>query len=658
MAAAEQRLGTRVEALGDMLSVLSRLTSEAGGLLDSLGASLDSLGTLTAPIHSRATALTVAQRNIAATKGEVDALLEHLDTPRRVAAALQAGPASDLAAFLEGLEALERSVAFLQRHSRLAAVGAALGYAQAVFNRALETCHADFTATLADATRTCAPQPSWIVEHLGDTLDEASRAALTLELVPREVLPKLQRMAAVALDAGYDKPRQGYIAARGRFLAAALRTVGPEPPPAAALASLAPDALERAVAGWGRRMRALELLALSEHRLAASIWPEAVGGEVFAQILTSQLQQLAQAGRDFIEACRAPEKVFAVLELHTYLRSALPALEFVLAGSPNHAAATAAAAGQRLSSDDAAADGAGNAAPAPLSPLCKAALQQLASLLATAQRAAAALFGEYEDAVGRDASRILPPDGTVHPRTAQVLSYVKRLLSYEDASGVLFGSDSDGGWGVEAAASAQSALAAAVSRLLARLLENLEARARGYRGEPALGALFMMNNVHYAQRTVEGSRAERLLGREWVERHKDGVEEWGARYHDITWGPVLGLLQVEAPADVSRLKQHLKDTFASFNSALERIYATQSAWTIPDTALRDAVRRVIKTDVLGPYQDFLRKYADVQFTSTPAKYIRYAASDVAAIVDDDLFETKVVPTSKLDLKQQKLSAIV
>lgn len=59
---------------------------------------------------------------------------------------------------------------------------------------------------------------------------------------------------------------------------------------------------------------------------------------------------------------------------------------------------------------------------------------------------------------------------------------------------------------------------------------------------------------------------------------------------------------------MSRLKQHLKDTFSAFNSALERVYATQSAWTIPDTVLRDAVRRVIKTDVLGPYQDFLRRW--------------------------------------------------
>jgi exocyst complex protein 7 len=60
---------------------------------------------------------------------------------------------------------------------------------------------------------------------------------------------------------------------------------------------------------------------------------------------------------------------------------------------------------------------------------------------------------------------------------------------------------------------------------------------------------------------------------------------------------------------VSKLKQHLKDTFSSFNAAVERIYNTQSGWTIPDAALRDAVRRVIKSDVLPPYQDFLRRRA-------------------------------------------------
>lgn len=151
---------------------------------------------------------------------------------------------------------------------------------------------------------------------------------------------------------------------------------------------------------------------------------------------------------------------------------------------------------------------------------------------------------------------------------------------------------------------------------------------------------------------------------------------------------------------MAKLKQWLKDTFTSFNAAVERVYASQSAWVIPEPGLRAAVRRVIKADVVPPYQEFLRRwaglfvcggqgvvvfasrrvppcscramspaapippapssptqppyppsptpwrehrYADVQFTSTPAKYIKYAAPDIAAIVDDDLFEAKARP---------------
>lgn len=51
------------------------------------------------------------------------------------------------------------------------------------------------------------------------------------------------------------------------------------------------------------------------------------------------------------------------------------------------------------------------------------------------------------------------------------------------------------------------------------------------------------------------------------------------------------------------------------------------------------------------------RYADVQFTAHPAKYIKYAASDVASIIDDDLFETKAVSMSKLSLTKEKLGAI-
>lgn len=61
----------------------------------------------------------------------------------------------------------------------------------------------------------------------------------------------------------------------------------------------------------------------------------------------------------------------------------------------------------------------------------------------------------------------------------------------------------------------------------------------------ALAALFMMNNVHYMVKTVESSAELMLLGEEWLERHKDRVEEWGAAYQALSWGPLIEALTAD-----------------------------------------------------------------------------------------------------------------
>eukprot|EP00882_Tetradesmus_deserticola_P008006 GHRQ01008432.1.p1 GENE.GHRQ01008432.1~~GHRQ01008432.1.p1 ORF type:complete len:336 (+),score=196.17 GHRQ01008432.1:785-1792(+) len=309
-------------------------------------------------------------------------------------------------------------------------------------------------------------------------------------------------------------------------------------------------------------------------------------------------------------------------------------------------------------------------------------LGALQALLRATASAAAVLFAEYAEGVCRDGAKVLPMDGTVHPLTAQVLSYLKRLLGYDNAAQVMYGHISEqddnyigdvSAWaaaaggsgdqqhesssgGKDGSSAARRALSAGIARLLMQLQDNLEAKSRAYKNE-AIAALFMMNNVHYVQWSVESSAALGLLGVEWLERHKDMVEDWGARYHDITWMPIINMLKAEPPSDVSRLKVMLKETFAAFNASIDRIYTHQSGWTIPDHMLRAAVKRVIKDDLLETYQAFMRRYADVEFTSNPAKYIKYAVSDVASIIDDDLFETKAVSMSKLSLAREKLGAI-
>lgn len=46
----------------------------------------------------------------------------------------------------------------------------------------------------------------------------------------------------------------------------------------------------------------------------------------------------------------------------------------------------------------------------------------------------------------------------------------------------------------------------------------------------ALAALFLMNNVHYVVKAVESSEALSIVGQDWIERHKDLIEQYGEEY--------------------------------------------------------------------------------------------------------------------------------
>eukprot|EP00878_Enallax_costatus_P013220 GHUV01013820.1.p1 GENE.GHUV01013820.1~~GHUV01013820.1.p1 ORF type:complete len:538 (+),score=189.34 GHUV01013820.1:921-2534(+) len=525
----DPRQSRKAEFIQDRLQVLDRLTVESTDLLDVLGQTLHQLTALTAPIHSRATALTNAQQNIAVAKQAVDHLLEHLETSRRVQSVLEAGPGKDLDGFLDALSQLEHSNVFLQQHGSLAAVSQALAHSQQVFNRALEQCDADFRATLAASSRGHAPTTAWLRSNLDADLAVGSPAEATLDLIPSSVLPKLRRMVEIMLEAGYEIAQQGYIQLRDKVLHQALQELGIDshhPVAAAAVALMGSEVLEKHISGWTTELRAVTLLLVSEQQLAHSIWPSSVSQEVFARLASPHLVNVVQAGRTIVEATRMPDKVFSLLSMHKHLQASLPVLQDLLRGAQGNT--------DRLLGD-------------------------LSALLRLISNAAASLFGAYEEGVARDSNKVLPMDGTIHPLTAQVLSYMKRLLSYENAADVMYRSSSGSQVHSEqpdpqdifpgppmrttGSGEAKSALSAGVARLLMQLLDNLEVKSRAYKND-AIAALFLMNNVHYVQWSVENTPAAlKLLGEEWLERHKDAVEDWGAKYHDITWMPLVNMLK-------------------------------------------------------------------------------------------------------------------
>lgn len=125
---------------------------------------------------------------------------------------------------------------------------------------------------------------------------------------------------------------------------------------------------------------------------------------------------------------------------------------------------------------------------------------------------------------------------------------VQRLLTYGNAAEVLFGTPSrtsDPAGGGASTADNTGRLSVAVMRLMLQLVENLITKSKGYKSDP-LASLFLMNNIHYIVWTVENSAALQLLGVDWLERHKDMIEDYGAAYHEATWMPIVQMLTVSA----------------------------------------------------------------------------------------------------------------
>lgn len=115
----------------------------------------------------------------------------------------------------------------------------------------------------------------------------------------------------------------------------------------------------------------------------------------------------------------------------------------------------------------------------------------------------------------------------------------------------------------------------------------------------ALAALFLMNNVHYMVRAVEGSEALAIVGPAWLDAHRNAVEQAGERYQALAWGPLCALLAAPAkPLDKAGAKARWRDV----NAALGVLHESQSAWTIPDAALRANMKDAILDDVLPLYE--------------------------------------------------------
>lgn len=115
-------------------------------------------------------------------------------------------------------------------------------------------------------------------------------------------------------------------------------------------------------------------------------------------------------------------QLFALLDMHTQISLALPLLSRMMTPpAPAPTSRRSSAAGSTTGSI-----GGGSTGPLAVGWVGGTALVDgLWELQQMVCSAALGLFSEYEGSIAADANKMLPLDGTIHPLTAQVLSYLK-----------------------------------------------------------------------------------------------------------------------------------------------------------------------------------------------------------------------------------------
>eukprot|EP00873_Tetraselmis_striata_P012678 jgi/Tetstr1/432942/TSEL_022280.t1 len=626
MARGAEELAARLAALEDNLQQSDLLTGTAVGILDELEGQLTELARVTRPIYTRTQALTWARGNIKQVQRRADEVLQHMDVSRKVEKRIRAGPSDNLDQFLAHVQQLNRAIDFLQSHQALKAAGIAIRHASELRAEAIRQCEAKFREALA-AGSVKLEFPALAGEALEFMNRKQMRrdsrpgrgqpAAAALCLEPLEVVQQsaqaqLTKLADIAMSATsgnscnivkiYCERRQ----AVGEEL---LRASGVDPAMREELHRLPWDALEKKIQGWIVFAHVVSRLIAAERKLAESVFGPPYNDLTFSEAAHNVVDSLVTYGKAIAAVRRTPEKVFALLDMQEHLGGLQDVMEDVLRGTT-----------------------------------CAPLLKEVHELLARLAFTAHGTFAEFEDAVSRNDTRHVVHDGTVHPLTAYVINYVKRLFSYRSTLVTLFkevGEDGDitpreGRRRGDDSGLLSSRIAGSIINILMALFQNLQEKAETYKDE-ALQQLFLMNNLNYVVTSMQSYGSSQLLPEDWVSRHRALVATYRVGYLKVSWEPVYQILRGELDTPTSKKeRQFVKDRFRTLNKEVEALHKRHKQWAIPDRICATRCARRWPRSCSPATSASTRTTATSFFSRNPDKYMKYTAKDLQKMVEEDL----------------------
>ncbi|XP_054787202.1 exocyst complex component EXO70A1-like isoform X2 [Prosopis cineraria] len=381
------------------------------------------------------------------------------------------------------------------------------------------------------------------------------------------------------------------------------------------------EVLEAKIGSWIHYMRiAVKLLFAGERKVCNQIFEgfDLLIDQCFAEVTKNSVSMLLSFGEAIAKSKRSPEKLFVLLDMYEIMHELRSEIETLFESK----ACTV---------------------------IREAALGLTKQLAQTAQET----FGDFEEAVEKDATKTAVTDGTVHPLTSYVINYVKFLFDYRSTLKQLFQEFAEG--------DETSELASVTMRIMQALQANLEEKSKQYK-DTALTHIFLMNNVHYIVRSVRRSEAKDLLGDDWVQRHRRIVQQHANHYKRNAWAKVLQCLSVQGltssggrggtaggdggTSSSGASRAIVKEKFKAFNMMFEEIHQRQSQWTVPDTELRESLRLAVAEVLLPAYRSFMTRFGPlVENVKNAQRIIKYTPEDLERMLGE-FFEGKSIDEMK------------
>ncbi|XP_030762961.1 exocyst complex component 7 isoform X2 [Sitophilus oryzae] len=268
--------------------------------------------------------------------------------------------------------------------------------------------------------------------------------------------------------------------------------------------------------------------------------------------------------------------------------------------------------------------------------------QKFDSILQMLQSTGAKALDDFIESLRSDSVTQLPPDGTVHELTSNVIMFLEQLLDYSDTIGIVLAQDPSYAKQLEKLKyneQNKAVLGLYIKKVLVQLNHTLISKSEQY-NDVALKSLFRLNNNNYVLKSLQRSNLLELYlisEPNCEEYYYNSIQDHKKAYSHC-WNKLLNYIEwneVFTHGDKLKDKERafLKEKFAGFNKEIDDMSKLQRGYSVPDIELRESIKRDNKELIIPKYNAFFNKYSNYNFTKNPEKYIKHKPDEVSAIID-------------------------